>query len=35
MIARIKHDKIIYDLRKYNMEKELEKTKKFKKLIEE
>ena len=33
MIQRIKNDKIVYDLRKYNMEKQLEKTKKFKKLI--
>ena len=35
MISRIKKDKVIYDLRKYNMEKELEKTKKFKRLIKE
>ena len=35
MISRIKKDKVVYDLRKYNMEKELEKTKKFKRLIKE
>jgi hypothetical protein len=35
MISRIKKDKVTYDLRKNNMEKELMKTFKFRHLIEE
>ena len=35
MTSRLKADKITYDLRKYNMEKELAKTEKYMKLIDE
>ena len=35
MTTRLKADKITYDLRKYNMEKELTKTHKLMKLIDE
>jgi hypothetical protein len=33
MTSRLKTDKITYDLRKYNMEKELAKTQRYMKLI--